>query len=287
MDLPPATRPRGVTPVSRYSLSQKPDSLLLRDASALVARACDITADLLAHLAEIDARKLYLPLAYPSMYTYCVNHLHLSEDAAYKRIQAARLARRFPAIFEAVAKGQLHLTAVGLLAPYLTAANAADLLAAAARKTKAEIEDLLARRFPRTDSMALIQALPASTPQANEQLAPAQVEAPRLAAPASQLAPAQVDPPAKLAPVAPERYLLQLTIGRGAQDRTCARCPDPAARASEVRRHFTATPKRAPQHEPATHSGPRQARGLGAGRWAMHFRERGRTPLPREEVPGV
>ena len=34
--------------------------------------------------------RLYLPAGYPSMYEYCVNELRLSEDATYKRIQAAR-----------------------------------------------------------------------------------------------------------------------------------------------------------------------------------------------------
>jgi hypothetical protein len=58
-----------------------------------------ITAVVLAHIGEVDARRLYLPLAYRTMHEYCLHELHLSEDAAYKRIQAARTARRFPAIF--------------------------------------------------------------------------------------------------------------------------------------------------------------------------------------------
>jgi hypothetical protein len=123
------------------------------------------TAALLAHLAEVDARKLYLPAAYPSMFDYCVHELHLSEDAAYKRIQAARIARQFPALFEALADGQLHLSGVCLLAPYLTRENADLLLAAAAHRTKAEIESLLAQRFPRSETMELVQALPASPPR--------------------------------------------------------------------------------------------------------------------------
>jgi len=112
------------------------------------------------------------------MFSYCVHELRLSEDAAYKRIQAGRVARQFPAIFAAVADGRLHLSAVVLLAPYLTLENADGLLAAAAHRSKSEIEELLARRFPRSETMGLVQALPASAPQIDQPLAPGRVEAP-------------------------------------------------------------------------------------------------------------
>ena len=55
--------------VNRYSLSQLSDQTLLRDLTTLLARDRTTTAALLAHLAEVDARKLYLPAGYPSMYT--------------------------------------------------------------------------------------------------------------------------------------------------------------------------------------------------------------------------
>src|SRR6476661_8014027 len=130
-----------------YSLSHLCDAELKSDLTSAIARDRTSTAWVLAHIAEFDARRLYLPAAYPSMYAYCVQELHLSEDAASKRIQAARVARQFPAILEALAEGQLHLSAVVLLAPYLTRENAGDLLAGASHRTKAEIEELLARRF--------------------------------------------------------------------------------------------------------------------------------------------
>ncbi len=203
----------------KYSLSHLSDRALLRDLAALVAQDRATTARLLAHIAECDARRLYLPAAYPSMFAYCVHELRLSEDAAYKRIQAARVARQFPGIFEAVADGRLHLTAVGLLAPYLTPENAGELLAAAAHRTKSEIEELVARRFPRSETFGLVAALPSSSPQ----LAPAQVEEPgRPEGPGTgdrELAPAQVHPRSKLAPMANERFLLQVTIGRSTQEK--------------------------------------------------------------------
>ena len=114
--------------MSTYSLSHLSDRALLRDLRALVSQDRATTAALLAHLAEVDARKLYLPAAYPSMFAYCVEELRFSEDAACKRIRVARAARQFPVIFPALADGRLHLTSVLMLAPYLTPENAAGLL---------------------------------------------------------------------------------------------------------------------------------------------------------------
>jgi hypothetical protein len=54
-----------------------------------------------------------VPAGCSSMHAYCVEHLHLSDDAAAKRIHAARAARRFPALFGALTEGRLHLTASG------------------------------------------------------------------------------------------------------------------------------------------------------------------------------
>src|SRR5436309_7905194 len=106
---PPAMPPAGGTRVMcTYSLSHLSDSALLRDLATLVAHDRATTARLLAHLAEVDERRLYLPAAYPSIYAYCVGELRLCEQAAFKRIRAARTARRFPAIFAALAEGRLH-----------------------------------------------------------------------------------------------------------------------------------------------------------------------------------
>src|SRR2546428_1699156 len=134
-----------------YKLSHLSDDELLRDLAALVATDRATTAALLAHLAEVDARRLYLPAAHPSMYSWCVHELGLSEQSAFKRIRAARTARQFPAIFPALAEGRLHGSPVLLLAPYLTPETADELLGAAAHRTNTEIEQLLAQRFPRAD----------------------------------------------------------------------------------------------------------------------------------------
>src|SRR5690242_20665307 len=131
-----------------YALSHVTDEELLADLAALVATDRRTTAALLAHLAEVDARELYLPAACSSMHVYCVRVLHLAEEVAFKRIRAARAARRYPQIFDAIADGGLNVTGVVLLAPHLTDANVNAVLTAAAHRSKAELEMLVARLAP-------------------------------------------------------------------------------------------------------------------------------------------
>ncbi len=204
--------------MSTYALSHLSDPELVRALHTLVAQDRTTTASLLAHLAEVDERRLYAPAGYPSMFAYCVGELRLAEDAACKRIQAARTARRFPAIFPTLAEGHLHLSGAVMLGPYLTEANAADLLAAAADKSKAELELLLAERFPRTELLPLVEALPAAP-------APGTVSAPGpIASGAGLSAPGRITPDAprsKLTPIASERFALQVSIGKETHELLC------------------------------------------------------------------
>jgi hypothetical protein len=150
--------------MSAYLLTHLSDQTLLAELAVLVTADRHTTAALLAHLAEVDARALYLPAACSSMHGYCVRVLHLAEDVAFKRIRAARAARRFPRIFSAIADGRLHVSGVVLLAPHLTDDNADELLAAAEHKSKAELEILLARRCPRPDVPTQLEPAPADSP---------------------------------------------------------------------------------------------------------------------------
>jgi len=193
------------------SLSHLSNLVLLRNLAALVATDCGTTAELLAHIAEVDARGLFASEGFPSMFAYCVQVLHMSEDAAFKRIRAARAARQFPAIFEAVAEGRLHLTAVVFLAPHLTPENAEELLAAATHKTKAEIEWLLAERFPRPDLPERI-GVPSPEPALSLSAAPAVGHVKELP---KSLVPEPVElgaPRPRLTPLSAQRVGWQFTV---------------------------------------------------------------------------
>ena len=142
-----------------YSRSQYTDDRLLSTFDTRLSLDLDNTADLLADLAEIDARKLYVPAAYSSMFDFCVQAKHMSEDVALKRIRIARTAREFPAIFPMLADGRLGLSAVLMLATHLTPVMADGLLTAAAHRTNAQIELLLAERFPKPDVATCVREL--------------------------------------------------------------------------------------------------------------------------------
>lgn len=130
-----------------HSLAPLADSTLHADAVRFAGREREDTTELLGRLAEIEERRLYAKLGFPSMQAYCVEELRLSPEAAHWRVRAARVARRIPELFDAVADGRLHLTAVVLLNPYLTPGNASELIAVTAHRSKSEIELLLAERF--------------------------------------------------------------------------------------------------------------------------------------------
>ena len=156
---------------------------LVRDDQALQGR-------LLVHLGEVDARGLYREQAYASMFTYCVEEFRMSDAQAYLRIQASRLGRRFPRILEMLADGALHLTAIKLLGPHLTADNHVDLLERARGKRKRQVELLVAEIAPKPDVPSRTRKLPeprsarATRPEA--QLAPTSAEAKQASAVASR-----------------------------------------------------------------------------------------------------
>jgi len=120
----------------------------------------EATAALIVHLAEFDARRLFEGAGFSSLFRYCRKVLHLSEDAVYNRIKAARAARRYPVIVDRLESGALSLTTVRLLAPRLTPENHQELLTAASGKGKQAVEELLAHRFPQPDVPARVRKVP-------------------------------------------------------------------------------------------------------------------------------
>lgn len=90
--------------MSAYDLTQLRDDALIHGLDALAAQDRKAIARLMAHVAEVDARRLYAPAGYSSMHAYCVEKLHLSEGAAWQRIHVAKKARALPQMFEALAR---------------------------------------------------------------------------------------------------------------------------------------------------------------------------------------
>ena len=77
----------------RYRLVGLQNSELLAGLSDLVRRSNELTGDVLAHLAELEERKLHLELGFTSTFAYCVEALGMSEGAAGRRVTGARVSR--------------------------------------------------------------------------------------------------------------------------------------------------------------------------------------------------
>lgn len=100
--------------------------------------------ELFSCLAEVDRRKLYAPLGFSSTFDYCVGELRYSDGEAYRRIHAARAAKRHMEIYSHLADGSLSVWAVSRLAPHLTSENAAALLSRAAGMRSRELDIMIA-----------------------------------------------------------------------------------------------------------------------------------------------
>jgi hypothetical protein len=126
----------------------------------LLASGSRTESRIIAHLAEVEERRMHLEAGSSSLFDYCCRRLGLSESEAFHRLTAARLARHFPLIFSLIAQRRIHLTGVCLLRDFLTPENHQELLAEASGKTKLQVQELLARRFPRPDVASTIRKLP-------------------------------------------------------------------------------------------------------------------------------
>jgi hypothetical protein len=144
----------------RRQLASLGNEELLAVLSEIVVRDRDLTAELLAHLAECDERELPLALGFSSLFAYCTESLGFCEATAWRRVTAARVCRRFPEAFSLVASGALHLSALCLLKPHLNSENAAELFELCSHASARRIEVLLAARFPRPDVSDRIRRLP-------------------------------------------------------------------------------------------------------------------------------
>ena len=205
--------------MDKNSVHDLSDDQLLNALKAAAVVEREATVSLIALLAEVDARRLYLGQGFSSLFVYCTQCLHLSEHAAYGRIEAARIARRFPLVLELLADGSITLTTVSLLASHLTSATHQRLLDAARHKSKREVEQQIAALRPEPDVPSAVRKLPRlglvatqtsvmnGTP--NSPRASVRLEADSMLAPAIP----RVAPPV-IRPLAPERYKVQFTVGR-------------------------------------------------------------------------
>jgi hypothetical protein len=219
-------------PIS-HALQAVPDDELLRRLGELVSQSRRVEADLVAHIGEVDERRLFACQAFPSMFAYCTEHLHLSEAEAYRRITVARAAHQHPEVLEALRNGRLHLSGLARLVPLLHAGNCAALLERAAHLTTRRIEALVAELAPRPDVPAAIRKLPqkrqgpslvaveAPPLRSAAELFPGRVEAQTVVPSPHELVARRVvtQPLAVVEPLAPARFKVQFTASAALRDK--------------------------------------------------------------------
>ncbi len=157
----------------------KTTEMLFEDLRRLHRVEAQMLAPILAHLSEIDKRGAAIAAAFPSLFIYCIRELYYSEGEAFLRIRAARAARRFPRILGMIARREIHITAAAMIAPHLTPENYRSLLGKAGRRTKEELQRLIAELAPQPEARPVIRTLSvgiraapaASTPEGGSYLA--------------------------------------------------------------------------------------------------------------------
>ncbi len=179
------------------------DAVLIDRLKQLVAIERRATALTISHLIEFDKRRLYADLGLPSLFAYCVRELGYSEGAAYKRIQAARAARDYPAILDMLSAGQTSLAAMVILAPHLTQENQAEVLSMARGRSSRGMEFLVAQLAPRPDAKDCLRRLSVGQPSYTRGVAPARTLGPR----------------ARLEPLSGESFLFRFTGNAEFRDR--------------------------------------------------------------------
>jgi hypothetical protein len=198
------------------------DDELLHRVSDLLAQSRRVEWVLVAHIGEVDARRLYAREAWPSMIQYAMGALHLSEGEAYRRITAARLSRKYPVILSMLEDGRLHLCGIGVLSKHLNDANYEDVLARATHKTKREIEILRAELDPKPDVPPTIRKRPqrkakAAPPESENELFAGGAE--RSAPAAEPEPPAVPEKPATVEPLAKARFKVVFTASEELRDK--------------------------------------------------------------------
>jgi hypothetical protein len=184
------------------------DDALVSRLSTLCAEGHVLTARLIAHLIEVEERRLDLRSACTSMFDFCKRRLKMSEGAAFRRITAARLVKRFPVLLERIERGELHLSTLVLLRPHLHEQNVEELAVAVAGKTQREVEELLARLAPKPDVPSAIVELGIPSNDATWALFTAAD-----ASPAPSAASASSVPRSRIEPLSEARFKVQLTAG--------------------------------------------------------------------------
>lgn len=78
----------------------------------LVTKERALLDKIIEHIAEVDRRKLFLKMAYASLFDYLTREVGYSAGAAQRRIDAARLIQKIPEVRQDIKSGELSLVQI-------------------------------------------------------------------------------------------------------------------------------------------------------------------------------
>ena len=188
-------------------------SELARSLKHAVGRERREAALVIAHLSVLIERKGHLELGYPNVFTYCVEHLGISQGTVWHRLQVANVARRFPQVLEALFRKEISLSVAGLLAPKVTAENVDELLARSVGRSKRQVEELLVEFFPKPTVSPGMAKRPARRSKATRDGEPSRE------APEKTSVPANKRPRSELQPATPEVFNVRFAAPRKFKDK--------------------------------------------------------------------
>ncbi|MFZ4405669.1 MAG: hypothetical protein ACOYOK_16375, partial [Pseudobdellovibrionaceae bacterium] len=142
-------------PVQKTSGS-KPHHPIHEETLQLVHQERQITGQVIANLQIIAEKKLYLKIAYGSLFDYCTQYLKYSESCAYRRIAAVKIIKEMPSIIKPLNEGSLSLTNLTQAQvlfkqkPTLSTENKQQILQSLENKSKKQAEQILRQNMPDT-----------------------------------------------------------------------------------------------------------------------------------------
>ena len=118
-------------------------------------------ASLLLVLQEIDEFRVYLGYGYPSLFTYCVSGLGLSESTTLNLISVSRKSKSLPLLQTAIVNGELGVAKARKILSVLTQGNSKEWIEKAKALSTRELEAEVAKINPEAESKARLKPLSA------------------------------------------------------------------------------------------------------------------------------
>ena len=130
------------------TLSHIPDEELKIKLKSLRQNEREAIAEMVLYLSEIDRRGSFRDMGYSSLFVYCTEGLGYSAAGAHRRVQAARILKELPQVYEKLRLGVLTLCTVAEVSRVKEPEVWVELLQVSEGKGKDEVRSLVLKHLP-------------------------------------------------------------------------------------------------------------------------------------------